>query len=204
MLSRTRSRTQAILRLHPNEEVAHALHSIQPLLDQHKLQWHDHGQYPDCQFTSFIHASKKTIPDMEEIMAFRKACKNWLLAHPPLLVESGTDWRDQIMPFGFGATKIRKQGNEHSLRGLAGAFSTRINVIVVTTSGHHIQQYNPPENIQHLQELWLIYMDLENTRHYLSTIPTGWCTAWVAFSVRWVTELRFTRLRRLRVRSGAT
>jgi hypothetical protein len=104
-------------------------------------------------------------------MAFRKACKNWLLAHPPPLVVSATDWRHQIMSFGFGETKIRKQGNEHSLRGLAGAFSTRINVIVVTTSGHHIQQYNPPENIQHLQELWLIYMDLENTRHYLSTIP---------------------------------
>ncbi len=75
------------------------------------------------------------------------------------------------MSFGFGDTKIRKQGNEHSLRGLAGVFSTRINVFVVTTSGHHIQQYNPPENIHHLQELWLIYMDLENTCHYLSTIP---------------------------------
>jgi hypothetical protein len=90
---------------------------------------------------------------MEEIMAFRKACKNWLFAHPPPLVVSGTDWRHQIMSFGFGETKIRKQGNEHSLRGLAGAFSTRINVIVVTNSGHHTQQYNPPENTQHLQEL---------------------------------------------------
>ncbi len=94
---------------------------------------------------------------MEEIMGFRKACKNWLLAHPPPLVEWVTDWRDQIMTFGYGDSKIRKQGHEHSLCGLAGAFSTRINVIVVTTSGHHIQQYNPPENIQHPQELWLIY-----------------------------------------------
>ncbi len=104
-------------------------------------------------------------------MAFRRLCKNWLLVHPPPLVVSRTDWRDQTMPFGFGETKIRKQGNEHSLRGLAGAFSTRINVIVVTLSGHHTQEYNPPENIQYLQELWLIYMDLENTRHYLSTTP---------------------------------
>jgi hypothetical protein len=109
MLSRTRSTTQAILRLHPNKEVAHALHSIQPLLDQHKLQWNNHGQYPDCQFSSFIQTSMKTIPDMEEIMAFRKVCKNWLITHPPPLVESGTDWRDQIMPSGFGGTKIRKQ-----------------------------------------------------------------------------------------------
>ena len=105
-------------------------------------------------------------------MAVRRACRNWLLAHPPPLVESATDWRNQTMPFGFGDINIRKQGNEHSLRGLAGAFSTRINVIVVMTSGHHIKQYNPPENIQHLQEVWLIYMDLENTSHYPSTTQT--------------------------------
>jgi hypothetical protein len=67
--------------------------------------------------------------------------------------------------------QFRKQGTEHSLHGLTGVFSTRINVIVVTTSGHHIQKYNPPENIQHTQELWFIYMDLENTCHYLSTTP---------------------------------
>jgi hypothetical protein len=149
MLSRTRSRTQTVLRVHPNEEVAHTLHSIQPLLEQHKLQSHDHGQHPDCQFTSFIHVSKKTIPDMEEIMSFRKACKNWLIGHPTPLVESRPDWRNQIMLFGYRDPKFRKQGNEHSLCGLAGAFSTRINAIVFTTSGHHIQEYNPPENIQH-------------------------------------------------------
>ena len=103
-------------------------------------------------------------------MDVRRACKKCLIANPSPLVESVKDWRDQTMSFGFGDETIRKQGNEHSLWGLAGAFSTRINVIVVTTSGHHIKQYNPPENIQHLQEVWLIYMDLENTRHYLSTI----------------------------------
>ena len=154
MLPRTRSRTQAILQQHPNVEIAHALHSIQPLLDQHQLQRHDYGQSPDCQFTSFIDASKKTIPALEDIMSVRRSCRNWLLAHPPPLVESATDWRNQTMPFGFGDINIRKQGNEHSLRGLAGAFSTRVNVIVVMTSGHHIKQYNPPENTQHLQEVW--------------------------------------------------
>jgi len=50
------------------------------------------------------------------------------------------------MPFGFSDINFRKQGNEHSLRGLAGAFTTRINVIIVTTSGHHIVQHNPPDN----------------------------------------------------------
>ena len=48
-------------------------------------------------------------------------------------------------------------------------FKTRIHVIIVRSSGHHIIEYNPPENIQHEMELWLIYLDLEHTRHYLST-----------------------------------
>ena len=86
MLSRTRSRTQAILQLHPNEEIAYALHSIQPLLNQHQLQYHDYGQSPDCQFTSFIHASKKKIPTLEDIMAVRRACRNWLYVNRLLLV----------------------------------------------------------------------------------------------------------------------
>jgi hypothetical protein len=104
-------------------------------------------------------------------MTFRKSYKNWLIEHPPPLVESRTDRRNQIMLFGYRDPQFRKQGTEHSLHGLTGVFSTRINVIVVTTSGHHIQKYNPPENIQHTQELWFIYMDLENTCHYLSTTP---------------------------------
>ena len=53
--------------------------------------------------------------------------------------------------------------------GLPGAFTTRINVIIVTTSGHHIDHYNLPENIPHSEDVWLIYLDLEDTRHYLST-----------------------------------
>jgi len=52
-------------------------------------------------------------------MEVRRACKNWLFAHPPPLVESASDWRDQTMPFGFSDMKIRKQGNEHSLCGLS-------------------------------------------------------------------------------------
>ncbi len=52
---RTRSCTRALLRIHQNEKIARALQSTQPLLDQHKFQWHDHGRHPDCQFTSSIH-----------------------------------------------------------------------------------------------------------------------------------------------------
>jgi hypothetical protein len=43
--------------------------------------------------------------------------------------------------------------------------------IVVMTTGHHIQHFNPPENIQHLDEVWLIYINLEHISHYLSTTP---------------------------------
>ncbi len=79
-------------------------------------------------------------------------------------------WREKILPFGYG-TDIRKAGNDISLRGLAGVFKTRIKVIVVMTTGHHTQHFNPPESIQHLDEVCLIYMNLENISHYLSTTP---------------------------------
>ncbi len=39
---------------------------------------------------------------------------------------------------------------------------------------------------------------------WIHRYTTGWCTVWETFSVRWVTELRFTRLHRLRVRNGTT
>jgi hypothetical protein len=82
-----------------------------------------------------------------------------------------TAWQDSLKAFGFGNIKTRKSGDGDSLRGLTGGFKTRINVIVVMTTGHHIQHFNPPENIQHLDEVWLIYMNLENISHYLSTTP---------------------------------
>ena len=68
----SRPLTRAISQLHSNEEITRALNSIQPLFHQDKLQWQDHGRRPDCQFTSFIHASKKTIPVMAEIMDVRR------------------------------------------------------------------------------------------------------------------------------------
>jgi hypothetical protein len=42
-----------------------------------------------------------------------------------------------------------KEGDEHSLLVLPGVFTTRINVIIVRTSGHLIEQYNPPTHIPH-------------------------------------------------------
>ena len=72
------------------------------------------------------------------------------------------------MAFGFRDER-RKQGDEHSLCGLTGVFTTRINVIIVTTSGYRTEQYNPPKNRNHFEEIWLIYLNLEHTHHYLST-----------------------------------
>ncbi len=63
----------------------------------------------------------------------------------------------------------RKRGNEHSLRGLTGAYETRINVIIVTPTSNSTVQYNPPPNIPHTDEIWLIYLSLPHTYHYLST-----------------------------------
>ena len=162
-MQRTRSKIQGGPPLHQNVEIAHALHSIQHILDQHQLVWHDQGRHPDCQFTSFIHATKKTV----EILTVRRACRNWLLANPPPLVESVTAWCDRIKAFGLGTEK-RKQGDEHSLRGLAGAFATSINVIIVTTLGYRTVQYNPPNNRPHSEVIWLIYLDLEHIRHITS------------------------------------
>ena len=142
---RTRSQHQAILQLHSNEEIVYALHSTQHLLAQHQLQWHDIGRNPDCQFASFIHASEEKVPDHEAIIQVRRAVRNWLFAHQPSFVDSATEWRDQIMGFGF-AMEQRRQRIEHSLRAMAACFSTRINLITVSTSGHHIQEYFPPDN----------------------------------------------------------
>ena len=61
------------------------------------------------------------------------------------------------------------------MRGLAGAFAIRINLIILQPLEHSLRQYNPPANIPHPEEIWMIYLDFAHTRHYLSTtkIPNG-------------------------------
>ncbi len=138
------------------------------LLGQLQLVWDDVGRNPYCHFTSFIHETRKTAPGLDDIMLFRRALRNWLFANQPPLVESASAWQNQQKTLGFN-NENRKQGDEHSLCGLTGVFKTRIHVIIVRTSGHHTMEYNPPENIQHEMEIWLIYLDLEHTRNYMST-----------------------------------
>jgi hypothetical protein len=91
-----------------------------------------------------------------------------MFGHQPSFVDSATECRDQVMAFGY-TTEQGKQGNEHSLSSMASCFSTRINLITVSTSGHHIQEYCPPHNIQSTKEIWMLYIHFEHTHHYLST-----------------------------------
>ena len=63
--------SQVTLSLHPNEEIVYDLHSLHDLLSHLQLVWYDHGRHPDCQFTSFIHATKKKVPGLEVIMEVR-------------------------------------------------------------------------------------------------------------------------------------
>jgi hypothetical protein len=83
-----------------------------------------------------------------------------------------TEWQDIVMRLGYADAK-RKRGNEHSLRGLAGAYETGINVIIVSQTSNSTVQYNPPPNIPHTDEIWLIYLSLPHTGHYLSTTKIG-------------------------------
>ena len=111
--SRKIAQTQVVLPLHPNEEIALSLHSIQPLLDQHQLQWHDYGRIPDCQFTSFIHASKKTVPALEVIMEVRRAVRNCLFVHPPLLVNQSQNGKTVSRHLVSTTEPGKKETNTH-------------------------------------------------------------------------------------------
>ncbi len=74
-------------------------------------------------------------------MVDRREVKNWLFTHPTPLVESCSKWEDQQKALGVN-NEIRKQGDEHSLCGLPGVFTTRIHVIIIRTLGHRIMEYN--------------------------------------------------------------
>ena len=152
-MRRTRSQTRATWPSHPNKHTDAALQSIRHILDEHDLTWHDKGRDPDCQFTSFIHARENKEPAETLIQKCRQTCKKWLLEHPPQNDEfTKTEWQDIVLRFGYASAK-RKRGNEHSLRGLTGAYETRINVIIVTRTSNSTVQYNPPPNIPHTDEI---------------------------------------------------
>ena len=163
----TRSLSKATGPAHSNKRIDDALQSIRSLLAEKHLAWHDTGRHPDCQFTSFIHSTQKIEPDLKQILDTRRKCRDWLFRNPPESVVSPSEWRDSVKSFGISDN--RKQGDENSLRGLAGAYGIPINVIIVGASSHHTKTYNP-ENKPLDNEIWLIYLDLPNMRHYMSTL----------------------------------
>ena len=173
-MRRTRSQTRETWPSHSNKHTDAALNLIHHILDAHDLIWHDKGRDPDCQFASFIHSKEKKEPAETLIQECRRNCRDWLLNHPPPVTEfTKTDWQDRVKRYGF-AMAGRKRGDEHSLRGLAGAYATRINVIIVNSpSSHRTEKYDPPPTIPHTDEIWLIYLGLPHTRHYLSTTKIG-------------------------------
>jgi hypothetical protein len=69
-------------------------------------------------------------------------------------------------------------------------------VIMVRSPGHHTMEYNPTESVQHEMEIWLIYLDLEHTRHDLSTTKTPNTTLNIPHPTMRVTRGNSTRTRR--------
>jgi hypothetical protein len=87
-------------------------------------------------------------------MLVRRVVRNWLFEHPSPLVESASVCQNQQKELGFN-NENRKQGDEYSLCGLPGVFKTRIHVIIVRSSGHHINaapSIPPPTTRDRLQE----------------------------------------------------
>ena len=123
-----------------SEQAVAALPCIQHILDANRLTWSDVGHHPDCQCASFIHASQQQEPTWDLIMDTRRKYRNWLRRNPPhdFFPEAWTKRCNEYSIFNPGlVTTKRREGDEHTLRGLAGVYQCRINIIVVSSNHHH-------------------------------------------------------------------
>jgi hypothetical protein len=117
-----------------------ALPCIQRILDANHLTWPDVGHHPDCPFAIFIHASQQHEPTRDLIIDTRRKCRTWLRFKPPddLFREAWTKRCNEYSIFKPGlVTNKRREGDDHTLRGLAGVYQCRINIIVVSSNHHH-------------------------------------------------------------------
>ena len=134
---RSRSWTLTAPAALPNEQAVADLPCIQHILDANRLTWSDVGLHPDCQFASFIHASQQQEPTWDLIIDTPRKCRNWLRVNPPddIFPEACTKRcnEDSIFKPGLVTTK-RREGDEHTLPGLAGVYQYRINIIVVSSN----------------------------------------------------------------------
>jgi hypothetical protein len=123
----------------PNEEVVAALPCIQHILDANRRTWPDVGHHVDCPFASFIHASQQQEPTRDPII---DTPEKWscLRLNPPddFFPETWTKRCNEYSIFKPGlVTTKKREGDEHTLRGLAGVYQCRINIIVVSSNPQH-------------------------------------------------------------------
>ena len=97
---RSRSWTLTAPATLPNEQAVAALPCIQHILDAHRLTWSGVGHHPDCQFSSFIHASPQQETTWDPIIDTRRKCRKRL-------------WRDS--PDYFFPEAWTKRCNEYSI-----------------------------------------------------------------------------------------
>ena len=128
-------------------------------LDAHRLTWSDAGHHPDCPFASFIHASQQQEPTWDPIIDTRRKCRSWLRSNSPdyFFPEACTKRCNEYSIFKPGLlTTKRREGDEHTLRGLAGVYQCRINILVVSSNHHHTKTTPLPSRNNHLVTVSLI------------------------------------------------
>jgi hypothetical protein len=132
---RTRSWSLTAPATLPHEEAVAALPCIQHTLDANRLTWSDVRLHPDRPFASFIHASPQQEPTWDLIIDTRRKCRKRLRLNSPddCFPEAWTKRCNEYSIFKPGlVTTKRREGDEHTLRGLAGVYQFRINIIVVS------------------------------------------------------------------------
>ena len=131
----------------PNEQAVADLPCIQHILDANRLTWSDVGLHPDCPFASFIHASQQQEPTWDLIIDTRRKCRSWLRRNPPhdFFPEACTKRCNEYSTFNPGlVANKRREGDEPTVRGLAGVCQCRINIIVVSSNHHHTKKSPSP------------------------------------------------------------
>jgi hypothetical protein len=164
----------------PNEQAVAALPCIQHILDANRLTSPDVGLHPDCLFASFIHASQQQEPTCDLITDTRRKCRTelWLDTPDVFFPEAWTKRCNEYSIFKPGlVTTERREGNEHTLRGLAGVYQCRMNIIVVSSNNHHAKTYNPPRNtpsLRHTIPLQALFLKATLPLHHQDSTRSCW------------------------------
>ena len=148
-----------------------ALPCIQHTLDANGLTWSDVGLHPDRPFASFIHASPQQEPTWDLIIDTRRKCRKRLRLNSPddFFPEAWTKRCNEYSIFKPGLlTTKRREGDQHTLRGLPGVYQFRVNTIVVSSNHHHTKTIPLPSRNNHPVTVSLISPCDSVHRLYLS------------------------------------